>query len=101
MPYVIGGFQKFNNLRKINPNLKTLVAIGGWNEGSTKFSTVANSASLRTKFVTNLFNFVRDKGFNGLDLDWEYPSQRGGIAADKVKNTLPYLKHLQISRQIS
>ena len=86
---MIGGFSKFNNLRKINPNLKTLVAIGGWNEESTKFSNVVNSATLRTKFVNNLFNFVRDKGFNGLDLDWEYPSQRGGIAADKVKNTLP------------
>ena len=32
------GFGRFNALRKQNPKLKTLVAIGGWNEGSTKYS---------------------------------------------------------------
>lgn len=73
-------------MRKNNTNLKTLVAIGGWNEGSTKFSTVSKDATLRAKFVTNLFNFVRDYGFNGLDLDWEYPAQNLGVPADRVNS---------------
>jgi len=61
------------------------VAIGGWNENSSKFSNICKDSKLRAKFVTNLFNFVKQYGFNGLDLDWEYPAQNGGIAADKVK----------------
>lgn len=86
MPSLLkGGFTKFNNLRTNNTNLKTLVAIGGWNEGGAKFSTVCNSVTLRATFVTNLFNFVKQYGFNGLDLDWEYPAQNGGFAADRVK----------------
>jgi hypothetical protein len=36
----VGGFQRFNDLRKRNPSLKTLVAIGGWNQGSSRYSQV-------------------------------------------------------------
>ena len=32
------GFGRFNALRTQNPSLKTLIAIGGWNEGSIKYS---------------------------------------------------------------
>jgi GH18 family chitinase len=37
-----GGFKRFNALREQNTNLKTLIAIGGWNEGSRVFSEVQN-----------------------------------------------------------
>ena len=75
---------KLNHLRKHNSNLKTLVAIGGLNEGLIKFSTVCNSATLRTKFVTNLLNFVKEYRVNGLDIDWEYLTESKGSTADWV-----------------
>ena len=40
--FVTGGFRRFNELRKRNPEFKTLVAIGGWNEGSTAYSQVSH-----------------------------------------------------------
>ncbi|CAB3369645.1 Hypothetical predicted protein [Cloeon dipterum] len=79
----LGNFKKFNELRKQNSELKTLVAIGGWNEGSTVFSNVVKDANLRSNFVDNLYNFVKRHDFSGLDLDWEYPAQRGGVPEDK------------------
>ncbi|XP_033611613.1 probable chitinase 2 [Cryptotermes secundus] len=61
-----------------------MVAIGGWNAGSSTFSQVVNNDGLRAKFVDNIVNFVKQYGFDGFDLDWEYPTQRGGAEADKA-----------------
>lgn len=38
--YGRGNIEKFIALKKLNPNLKTMAAIGGWNEGSITFSSV-------------------------------------------------------------
>lgn len=33
-------FDRFTDLKQKNTNLKTLLAVGGWNEGSAKYSNV-------------------------------------------------------------
>ncbi|XP_014233442.1 acidic mammalian chitinase-like [Trichogramma pretiosum] len=88
------GFRKFNDLKKDNPALKTMVAIGGWNEGSSKYSHVAKSEALREKFADNAVAFVKKYGFDGFDMDWEYPCQRGGCSDDK-KNFVLLLRALR------
>ncbi|XP_034946301.1 chitinase-3-like protein 1 [Chelonus insularis] len=88
------GFGRFNALRSKNPNLKTLVAIGGWNEGSTKYSNMAKTAESREQFAQNVVDFVAKWGFDGFDLDWEYPNQRNGAAED-VDNYIELLKVLK------
>ncbi|KYN43441.1 putative chitinase 2 [Trachymyrmex septentrionalis] len=89
--YGLGGFKKFGDLRKKSPSTKMMVAIGGWNEGSSTFSTVAGSSTLRQKFAKNAAEFLDKHGFDGFDIDWEYPNQRGGKEADK-KNFVEMLK---------
>lgn len=79
-----GGYAKFTGLKTYNKNLKTLLAVGGWNEGSTRFSSLVASADKRREFVKNSVKFLRQNHFDGLDLDWEYPAFRdGGKARDK------------------
>ncbi|KAF5270887.1 hypothetical protein FQR65_LT05404 [Abscondita terminalis] len=77
-------FVRFNKLKLINPNLKTLIAVGGWNEGSTKYSTMAGNPQFRENFISSAIVFMEKYKFNGIDIDWEYPAQRGGATADYV-----------------
>ncbi|KAF5292852.1 hypothetical protein FQR65_LT11104 [Abscondita terminalis] len=73
-----GGYAKFTGLKTYNKNLKTMLAIGGWNEGSSRFSPLVANAERRKEFVKNSIKFLRQNHFDGLDLDWEYPSFRDG-----------------------
>ncbi|XP_076634201.1 uncharacterized protein LOC143348167 isoform X2 [Colletes latitarsis] len=61
-----------------------MLAIGGWNEGSSRFSPMVADQERRREFVKNSIKFLRKNHFDGLDLDWEYPAFRdGGKPRDK------------------
>ncbi|XP_014243998.1 uncharacterized protein LOC106663599 isoform X1 [Cimex lectularius] len=79
-----GGYAKFTGLKTYNKALKTMLAIGGWNEGSARFSPLVADEDRRKEFVKNVVKFLRVNHFDGLDLDWEYPAFRdGGKPRDK------------------
>lgn len=66
----LNGYQRFTDLKKINPELKAIVAIGGWNEGSTKYSDMSRDPASRRTFVESVVPFLEKYNFDGLDLDW-------------------------------
>ncbi|XP_076749063.1 chitinase-3-like protein 1 [Xylocopa sonorina] len=88
------GYGQFTRLRQQSPNTKFMIAMGGWNERSIKFSTVAANPEIRARFVQNVVNFLKEYDFDGLDLQWFYPNQRGGKLADK-ENFVAMLKELR------
>lgn len=88
-----GGYAKFTGLKTYNKDLKTLLAIGGWNEASSRFSPMVANAERRKQLVKNSIKFLRQNNFDGLDLDWEYPAFReGGKPRDKEN----YAKLVQV-----
>lgn len=86
------------------------IALGGWNDSEgDKYSRMVNSKASRDNFVREAVSFIQKWGFEGLDLDWEYPkcwqvdcSQ--GPDSDKesfsalVRELRPYLR---LSAQVS
>lgn len=87
-----GGYAKFNGLKTYNKNLKTLLAIGGWNEGSARFSKLVDDEDKRKEFVKNVVKFLRQNNFDGLDLDWEYPAFRDGSQPSDKENYASLVK---------
>ena len=51
--------------------VKVIVSIGGW--GQCDGYPMAASAATRKTFIDNVIAFMRKHGYDGIDLDWEYP----------------------------
>eukprot|EP00928_Gymnodinium_smaydae_P046611 TRINITY_DN3105_c0_g2_i1.p1 TRINITY_DN3105_c0_g2~~TRINITY_DN3105_c0_g2_i1.p1 ORF type:complete len:1355 (-),score=252.20 TRINITY_DN3105_c0_g2_i1:110-4174(-) len=96
------GYEALTKGMKIkNPSIKGLISVGGWNFNDCRaskdatlgqgthtceiFSTIAASETETRKFAKNIIDFCRKWGFDGFDLDWEYP-----VAAGHNKNNVPW-----------
>lgn len=72
-----------------------MLAIGGWNEGSSRFSALVAKPERRQQFVKNVIKFLRQNHFDGLDLDWEYPAFRDGGKARDRANYAQFVQELR------
>ncbi|KAJ3279138.1 hypothetical protein HDU79_000838, partial [Rhizoclosmatium sp. JEL0117] len=64
------------NIHNGNPRKpKAILSIGGYVE--TGFSTIFNSASLRSNFISSVVSTIQQYGLDGVDIDWEYPGRPG------------------------
>ncbi|KAI8319770.1 endochitinase [Martensiomyces pterosporus] len=59
-------------------NTKVLVSLGGWT-GSKYFSPLMKDKDKRGKMIVQMVQWMKDYGFDGWDIDWEYPGRQGNI----------------------
>jgi len=52
--------------------VKIQVSLGGWGQ-SAGFSPMAADPDARAAFVRNVIRFCADHGYDGADIDWEFP----------------------------
>ncbi|KAL1598813.1 hypothetical protein SLS60_007955 [Paraconiothyrium brasiliense] len=92
-------YREFVELK--NGGIQVWLGVGGWefsDEGPTRttWSDLASSAANRKTFITSTLQFLKDYGFQGLDVDWEWPafSSRGG-RPDDTQNQVNLMKELR------
>ncbi|GAA5986899.1 hypothetical protein JCM10908_000944 [Rhodotorula pacifica] len=78
--------------------VRPVFSVCGWS-GSIYFSDLVSTAAKRVKFAQQLKGFMDKYGFEGVDLDWEYPNGEG-IGCNKRRpsdsaNLLSFLKVLR------
>ncbi|KAG0263262.1 hypothetical protein DFQ27_001837 [Actinomortierella ambigua] len=75
---------QINKLKQAT-NTRVLLSVGGWSfthPASTdaedtrhRFENMARSPKLRQQFIASCITFCEYYGFDGIDIDWEYPSK--------------------------
>ena len=69
-------YQQIIGMKSRNKNLKVLLSIGGWNFPSNFFSGMVSDKTSRSTFIKSCQSFMSQYGFDGIDLDWEFPKLR-------------------------
>ncbi|RMZ84791.1 hypothetical protein DV737_g979, partial [Chaetothyriales sp. CBS 132003] len=94
-------YNRFTALKSKKPGLQTWISVGGWSftdPGPTRtaFSDMTSTAGNRAAFINGLRSFMSTYGFDGVDLDWEYPQadDRGGAEAD-TSNYVALVKEMK------
>ncbi|WP_037337227.1 glycosyl hydrolase family 18 protein [Saccharospirillum impatiens] len=91
-----GHFNLLNQYKEQHPHVKTLISVGGWAETGGYFDSTGqrvdnggfytmtthadgsvNHAGIDT-FADSAVNFIRTYGFDGVDIDYEYPTSMSG-----------------------
>ncbi|XP_013136673.1 PREDICTED: probable chitinase 2 [Papilio polytes] len=92
--YSNAGYQSLARLKERFPHLKTILSVGGWNEGTTKYSKMAADPNFRAKFIQSTVEFLKLHQFDGLDLHWKYPVVRDDKPEDRP-NFVSLVKELK------
>jgi chitinase len=74
-------FKNLRALRAAHPQVHLLLSIGGWG-GAPQYSDAALTPRSRRAFAQScIYQYVLQAGFDGLDVDWEFPVH-GGVAGN-------------------
>ena len=84
-------------LRTAKSSLKVLLMIGGWGSNGNGFSMMARDPEKRTAFCQACKNHIDTYGFDGIDIDWEYP---GGGPEGNEKSDADALNFNAVLREL-
>ncbi|WP_295003135.1 glycosyl hydrolase family 18 protein [Sulfurimonas sp.] len=69
-----GNLGQFKKFKKDFPDTSVLISVGGWTQSAGFHDAAINEVS-RQKFADSCVEFIRQWDFDGVDIDWEFPTQ--------------------------
>ncbi len=88
--------QELIKFKAENPNVKVIMAVGGWGAGN--FSESVFTVENRQRFVNNLHQLLIKYNFDGIDLDWEYPNFSDGQISSNSLDRINFTKFVELLR---
>jgi chitinase len=76
--------QTIAGMKSANPNMKFIASVGGWNFPSNYYSKMVATSTSRAKFINSAKSFLSQYGFDGIDIDWEYPVSEPRVNPVKI-----------------
>ncbi len=70
---MFGSLKQLNLLKQKQRNLKVLLSVGGYTY-SGNFTKPVSTPEGRKTFANSCVDMVKNYGFDGIDVDWEYPA---------------------------
>ncbi|KAF8504329.1 glycoside hydrolase superfamily [Russula emetica] len=61
-------------LKLAQRTLKVLLSVGGWTYSQDGHFSFVTNPTLRATFIASAIQLIKDYGFDGIDIDFEYPS---------------------------
>ncbi|KAI1854021.1 hypothetical protein JX266_001162 [Neoarthrinium moseri] len=107
-PDDVQGMKDFTALSK-GGNLQTWIAVGGFDFSNpeaathTTWSDMVSTKANRAAFISSVKEYMDTYGFQGVDLDWEYPGapERGGKKLADTRNLSLLVKEMRAAYGIA
>nr|AAV68692.1 putative IDGF [Diaprepes abbreviatus] len=100
-------YRHITDLKRKYPGLRVLLSVGGNNdvtgEGSEKnlkYRTLLESVESRLAFVNSAHDLVKNYGFDGLDLSWEFPENKPKKIRNAVSSWFSKIKHKIVGESV-
>jgi len=81
-------FPELQKLKRNYPHLKIFLSIGG--AGAQNFSNASKNEPARRKFAQSCLALMKQNGFDGVDVDWEFP--KGDVEKQNYAGMLAELR---------
>ncbi|CAH0556931.1 unnamed protein product [Brassicogethes aeneus] len=102
-----GNYQHITELKRRFPGLRVLLSVGGGedvsgegSEKNMKYRTLLESVENRLAFINSAHALIKQYGFDGIDLAWEFPETKPKKIHGKVSGFFINLKHKIVGESV-
>lgn len=69
----LGMINQLAVLKRVHPELRIMMSVGGAGD-SDNFPRISSNSDQRKHFAESCVEFMKNAGFDGIDIDWEFPA---------------------------